>query len=369
MSMRLLFVCPDMRTGGAERHWATLIPALVRRGADARVLCLAEEGALFGELTAARVPAECVRMRGRADPRGWRRALSFAEPRPDAVVSRGVSALLVGEAIARRAGAAHVVNEHTPLTPAGELLPLRAHQRLLTRLVAPRARLVIAVTARQIEPLTRLGYRRERIVVVPNGVFSGGLRPAAGREPVRESLGLADGDFAVLCVANLRPEKGVGVFIRAVAAARRSQPRIRGFVAGEGRERERLARLADGAGVELLGVRDDVPDLMLAADAVALTSEAEALPMSVLEAMALARPVVAADVGGILEAVVDRETGLVVPAADAESAQRALVELAADPERACGLGAAARERQRKRFDGEAMVDGYLRALERVARGG
>jgi glycosyltransferase involved in cell wall biosynthesis len=366
MSMRMLFVCPDMRTGGAERHWATLIPALKRRGVDARVLCLAEEGALFGELAAAGVPAECIRMRGRADPRAWRRALSLARPRPDAVVSRGVSALLVGEAIALRSRAPHVVNEHTPLTPAGELLPLRPHQRPLTRLVAPRVRLVIAVTARQVEPLTRLGYRRDRIVVVPNGVFSGALRPAAEREPARQSLGLEDGDFAVLCVANLRPEKGVDVFIRSVAEARRSQPRIRGLVAGEGRERERLAALADGAGVELLGVRDDIPDLMLAADAVALTSEAEALPMSVLEAMALGRPLVAADVGGILEAVADGETGLVVPAGDAAGAGRALVTLAANPEYAAGLGAAARERQRERFDGEAMVDGYLRALERVA---
>ncbi|MBD0283059.1 MAG: glycosyltransferase, partial [Thermoleophilaceae bacterium] len=55
--MRLLFVCPDMRTGGAERHWATLVPALARRGADTRVLCLTEEGGLFPELIRAAVPA------------------------------------------------------------------------------------------------------------------------------------------------------------------------------------------------------------------------------------------------------------------------------------------------------------------------
>ena len=81
--MRLLFVCPDMRTGGAERHWATLAPALAARGADVRVLCLTEEGGLFGELTAAGLPAACIRMKARIDPRGWRRALAFAEPRPD----------------------------------------------------------------------------------------------------------------------------------------------------------------------------------------------------------------------------------------------------------------------------------------------
>jgi glycosyltransferase involved in cell wall biosynthesis len=120
--------------------------------------------------------------------------------------------------------------------------------------------------------------------------------------------------------------------------------------------------------VELLGSRGDVPDLLGACDALALLSEAEALPMSILEAMALARPVVATDVGGIPEAVADGETGLVVAAGDTAAAAAALAALAANPARARAMGERGRARQRERFDGEAMVDGYLRALERVAGG-
>jgi glycosyltransferase involved in cell wall biosynthesis len=360
--MRLLFVCPDMRTGGAERHWATLTPALARRGADVRVLCLAHEGGLFPELARAGVPATCLHMRRRLDARGWRRALTFAEPRPDAVVTRGVSGQIVGAAIARRALAPHVLNEHTPLTPAGELLPMRRHQRLLTRLVAPRVDHVIAVTRRQIEPLVRLGYRRDRIEVIANGVFDF-ARPA---DPPPAPAG---GHFTVLYPARLEPEKGVEVFVRAVAAARRSEPSIRGLVAGDGPERARLERLAAGTGVELLGLRNDVPDLMAAADVVALTSEAEALPMSVLEAMASARPVVVTDIGGVAEAVVDGETGRLVPAGDPDGVARALLELAGDRARVRRMGAAARARQRRLFDGERMVDRYEEALARIAGGG
>jgi glycosyltransferase involved in cell wall biosynthesis len=356
--VRLLFVCPDMRTGGAERHWATLIPALARRGADVRVLCLAEEGGLFGELVAARVPAVCIRMRRRSDPRAWRRALDFANPRPDVVISRGVSGQFVGEAMARRARAAHVLNEHTPLTPAGDLLPMRRHQLLLTRVVAPRLDRVIAVTTRQIAPLARLGYRSERIEVISNGVFES-ARPAAAPRHGE--------DFTVLCAARLEPEKGVGVFIRAVAAARRSRPKIRGLVAGDGPERGRLERLAAGSGVELLGVREDVGELMAAADAVALTSEAEALPMSVLEAMAAARPVIATDIGGTAEAVVQGETGLLVRPGDADAAAGALLELASDRERARRMGEAGRVRQRELFDGESMVERYERTFAGAAR--
>jgi glycosyltransferase involved in cell wall biosynthesis len=366
--MRLLFLCPDMHRGGAERQWATLIPALARRGAEVRLVCLYDDGPLFHEVRAAGVAAECLWLRGPNDLRGLRRVLAEANGRPGAVVTRTVSPQLVGQAVARRAGAAHVFNEHTPLTADGELLAMRPRQRLLTRLVAPHLHRVITVSERQAAPLARLGYKRDRIVTVPNGVFAGEVGGGADRGAVRASLGLDDGEFAVLCVANLRPEKGVDAFAEAVARARADGRRtLRGLVAGDGPERERLERLvARLDGVELLGSRGDVPDLMGACDAVALLSEAEALPMSVLEAMALGRPVVTSDVGGASEAVADGETGNVVPPGDTAAAASALATLAADPDRARAMGERGRARQRERFDGKTMVDGYWRALEEVA---
>jgi glycosyltransferase involved in cell wall biosynthesis len=365
--MRLLFVAADMHRGGAERHWATLIPALARRGAEVRLLCLNDEGPLFEDLRAAGVPAACVHLGGRADARGLRRALAEAKARPGAVITRGVSPQLVGEAIARRAGAAHVLNEHTPLTPDGELLPLRPHQHRLTKLVAPRVDRVIAVSERQAAPLQRLGYRADRIVTVPNGLFDADVAVLADPASKRRELGLEDAEFAVLCVANLRPEKGVEAFVEAVSRARRQVPRLRGLVAGDGPERGALERLvADREGVELLGSRGDVPELIAACDALCLLSEAEALPISILEAMALARPVVTSDVGGTSEAVAHAETGLVVAPRETDAAAGALARLAAQPDWARQLGERGRARQRERYSGEVMVDGYERALREVA---
>jgi glycosyltransferase involved in cell wall biosynthesis len=368
--MRLLFVCPDMRTGGTERHWATLIPELHDRGEAVMLVTMSAAGPFFDEVVARGVPAENLRLRRRTDPRALRRALSLAAAfEPDAVVSRGVSGQLVGEAIARRTrrrpgtSAVHVMNEHTPLTPAGRLVAPRPHQRALTRLVSRAVDAVVAVTQRQVPPLEALGYPRGRIDVVPNGLFE---RDVQGVEPSPE---LDSDGFAALCVAGLRPEKRVDLFIEAVGAARRENPAIRGYVAGEGPERERLERLAQGSGVQLLGVRRDVLELVRAADAICLPSEAEALPMSILEAMALERPVVATDVGGTAEEVVHGETGYLVTAGDAEPIRRALLELAGDPERARAMGAAGRRRQRELFTGEAMVDGYLRAFEEAIRHG
>jgi glycosyltransferase involved in cell wall biosynthesis len=354
--VRLLFVCPDMRTGGAERHWATLIPELHDRGIAVKLLALADTGPFFEDVAARGVAAECLGLHRHTNPRAIRRTLAAgAGFEPDAVVTRGVSGQLVGEAIARRSQAVHVMNEHTPLRPDGRLVAPRPHQRALTRLVARRVDRVVAVTQRQVPPLEGLGYRG-RIDVVPNGVFE---RDVHG---VDDSAELADG-FSVLCVSGLRAEKRVDVFIDAVAAARRTNPEIRGYVAGDGSERERLERLADGSGVTLLGVRRDVLELIRGANVLCLPSEAEALPMSILEAMALERPVVATNVGGVAEQVVDGETGHLVPASDPEAVGRALVALAADPERAREMGAAGRRRQRERFGGEAMVDEYVRVFE------
>jgi glycosyltransferase involved in cell wall biosynthesis len=363
--MRLLFVCPDMHRGGAERHWATLIPALARRGAEVRLVCLYDEGPLFAEVRAAGVPAKCL---GPSGPAAAGRALREAGGRPNAVITRTVSPQLVGQAIARRVGARHVFNEHTPLTADGELIAMRPRQKLLTRLVAPQVDLVIAVSARQAAPLERLGYRPDRIRTVPNGVFPREVETTIERAVMRSSLGLGERDFAVLCLANLRPEKGAAALAEAVAKARVEGAReLRGLIAGDGPERDRLERLVAGLdGVELLGSRGDVPDLLGACDALALLSEAEALPMSILEAMAMARPVVATDVGGIPEAVADGETGIVVPPRDTAAAARALATLAANPARAQAMGERGRARQRERFDGEAMVEGYWRALVGVA---
>ena len=365
--MRLLFVAADMHRGGAERHWATLIPALAGRGVDVRLLCLNDEGPLFGELRGAGVPAACAHLGGRADAGGLRRALAEAGGRPGAVVTRGVSPQLVGEAIALRAGAAHVLNEHTPLNPEGELLPMRPHQRLLTRLVAPRVDRVIAVSERQTAPLQRLGYRGERIVTVPNGLFEADVTVHADPTATRRDLRVIGGEFAVICVANLRPEKGVGAFVEAIWRAREQEPRLRGFVAGDGPQRAGPGAAGGGtrgSGAARLARRRSRPDRSLR----------RALPAERGRSAADQHP--RGDGPGAAGG--DHRRGRHGRGGRARrrpawwcrpatrGAAAALARLAARTEWARELGEAGRARQRERFAGEAMVEGYEDALAEVA---
>ena len=360
---RILFVCSELIVGGAERQWSLLIPRL-RPRFEVEVLTLVGQGPFFDQLRQEDVPVVCAQMRRRTDVRGWRRALDSSRFRPDLVVTQSINADVVGNVIASRAGAAHLMNAHFNVGPGA---PTSRYRDLLARLVAMRADGVIAVTSAQVPRLLGLGYRRETIRIVANGVPN--PTPAEQPHAVREALGIAPDDFMVLLVATLRPEKNPDLFVSAVRQANAADPRVRGVVAGGGSELGHVRKIAGDDGVvQALGQRHDVVELLAAADVVCLSSDAEGVPMVLLEAMALGKPVVATDVGGVSEAVEDGVNGVIVPLRDAGAFADAVAGLAADGEQARRMGVRSLERYREHFGVERMVEGYARVFERVLSG-
>jgi glycosyltransferase involved in cell wall biosynthesis len=145
--------------------------------------------------------------------------------------------------------------------------------------------------------------------------------PCGHGAEVRASLGIQDGDFVAIVVANLRLVKRVHLFVEAVASANRGTSRTKGLVAGGGPQLNTLRRAAGerGSEITILGERDHIADLMTASDVVCLTSSTESTPIALIEAMALAWPVIAPAVGGVAEVVEDGETGILLPTLDAVS--------------------------------------------------
>jgi glycosyltransferase involved in cell wall biosynthesis len=356
---RVLFLYTTLAVGGSERQLAHLVPALSARGFAPEVATLRHRGRHYDELLAAGIPTTFVDMRSRTDIPGLVRGYRLWRRRPHIVFTSSVDAQVIGQAVAARAGARHVTAEH-----GGMGIPRSLHRRLLTRFVAPRVDRVIAVSATQVEELAALGYSRERITVIPNGTPR--PSPDRSRQEVRAELGLESDDVVALFLATLRPEKRVELFVEGVLQARRQEPRLRAVVAGGGAGLEALRRLASATpeAVLVLGERSDVADLLEASDLLCVTSSFEGLPMSVLEAMALGRPVVAMRVGGLVEVVNDGRTGRLVPPGDVEAFARALVEIAREPPAVRrALGEAARADFERGYTLERMVDRYAELLE------
>lgn len=357
---RVLFLYSSLGVGGAERQLALLVPRLVEHGIEPLVATLRIAGRNFEELRDRGVWTFHARMRSRTDARGAFRAYRLWRVAPSVVFTHSTDAHVVGHAIALRAHAPHVTAEH-----GGPGIRRRVHHSIASRLVSPGVERVVSVSPSQRHDLLRLGYRDEAIRTIPNGLPE--IAPTRSSSDVRGEIGLAQDDFVAILVAALRPEKRADRFVDAVTLANARNPRIRGVVVGGGpllaavREQAR----ATGGSVLVIGERADAPDLMAAADAVCLTSDVEGLPMTALEAMALARPVVATDVGGLSEAVLPGDTGLLVPR-DARALAQALLELAADPGRQDAMGRAGYDRFRSLFTLDRMTDAYVDLLREVA---
>jgi glycosyltransferase involved in cell wall biosynthesis len=135
---------------------------------------------------------------------------------------------------------------------------------------------------------------------------------------------------------------------------RRRVPELRVLVVGEGEERAKLealiAELELGGIVTLLGRRTDVPDLLRAFDVAVCSSDFEGTPLSILEYMEAALPVVATSVGGVPDLIEDGLNGLLVPARDPAALADATVGLLTEPARAEAMGRRGRDRRRSEFD-------------------
>jgi glycosyltransferase involved in cell wall biosynthesis len=245
--------------------------------------------------------------------------------------------------------------------------PLRG-SFLLDRVVARALDRVIAVSgaARQFL-VARKGYPADKIVVVPNGRDLSVFAPGLHRAETRKALDADDAVPLVGVVARLDAQKGHVHLLSAWPAVLREFPTARLLVVGDGplagALRDQAAALGIARHVSFLGFRSDVPRLLDAIDVLALPSLYEGMPLTVIEASAMAKPVVATAVDGTVEVVRDGVTGALVPPADHLALARALLRVLGDRDRAARMGRAGRSHVLDRFS----IDRHVETTARVYR--
>jgi len=352
--MRVLHVDPERAWGGGEVQVLALVRELAARGHVSTVA--AHPG---GPLARAAAAAARVVPLGIVNHFDVRAALALRR----LVAAFDVVHFHTARAHAlapfcRGRGARLVVTRRMDYVPAGGPYVRFLYNRAVDA--------VIAISEGVRAALVRVGVRAERIRVVPSGIDAGAfVAPPEARAAVRREWRLGDDDVAVVVVGALEARKGHAVLLAAAAALAPAGLGLRYVFCGEGRQAEALVRAAaalDGT-VELVGFRPDVAACLAAADVVALPSRQEGLGVAALEAMAAGRPVVASRVGGLAEAIVPEETGLLVPPGDPTALATALARLARDPGLRARLGAAGRARVRARYTTARMAEGTLACYE------
>ena len=342
-------------TGGAERLAAVVAMKLDPARFES-VLCASrqtDEPLLDRELEEAGIGVLALGRRSTLDLLAWRPLVSLLRDGVDVVHTHMFGSNVWGTVLGRLSGVPVVVaHEHTW---SFQGRPLR---RFLDReLVARWADVFVAVSGEDRRKMIEVeGVDPAKIRLIPNGIPS--PENGAGAD-VRTELGIEPGAPVLGVVCELRAQKALEVLFEAAALLLAEFPTLKVLVAGDGPERARLEEGARRLGVAntvlFLGIRRDVPAVLAAVDVAVLSSDYEGSPLSVMEYMAAAKPVVSTRVGGVPELVAEDVHGLLVEPRDPEALAEAVARLLRDPALAKRLGAVGRKRQQREFSLEAMV--------------
>ena len=217
--------------------------------------------------------------------------------------------------------------------------------------------------------LARGDATAEKLSVVHNGIPEPKRGTPVDAKAIRSSLGIKDERPLVVCAARLEPEKDIPTLIRAMEIVRHTLPQIACAIAGDGSQKALLECEIEARGlagtVSLLGFQADIHSLIHACDLFVLPSLAEPFGLAILEAMALAKPVIATRVGGPLEIILDHTTGLLVPPSDPRALAAAMATLASNRGLASQMGGTGRARFCRKFTAGRMADSILEIYSRI----
>jgi glycosyltransferase involved in cell wall biosynthesis len=368
------FIVNNFNVGGLEKVVIDLVNHLDRNRFDVSVVCVDGHGTLFDRLRldegACLVLDKSHSMHtpvGTFDPKTlWRMRSFFARRDVSVIHAHNVGPLVFG-GLASRLGLRRptvVYSEHNQIYSAG-----RSGRRKFIFYVRL-ADHVVAVSHDLRRTLVSKVHPTVPVRVIHNGIDGTQFSMTSGEE-VRRELGIGEEDILIGSGVVLSKQKGMPYLLRAAKGVIAREPRARFVVAGDGPLRKDLERSAAHLGLgdrfRFLGYRSDMPRVISAFDIYVLPSLWEGLPLALLEAMAMGKPIVATEVGGNPEVVQDGVNGFIVPRRDAASLQDALIRICRDDLFRRRAQRVNRSRFESDFSLTAMVNAHERLYEEVAK--
>jgi glycosyltransferase involved in cell wall biosynthesis len=360
--VRVLHVVATSQRRGAEIFAVDLVQALDGMGIAQRVAILRSNGS---DSIAYRAPAQPLGGGGLERVIALRRLVRRL--RPHVIQAHG------GEAMkASVLASVSVPIVYRRIGGAPPALRRGWRRRAFRHLVGRTARVIAVAEAVRGESISLLRVPPSHVVTIPNGVDPDRLAARRDRSAMRAELGIDSAAPVFVSIAALTWEKDPLAHLRAGASVLRSLPQAVHLFVGDGPMRSRLKREVSSLGlddrIQILGIRSDVPDLLMMADALLFASRPdgmEGMPAAVIEAGMMRTPSAAYDVAGVGEVVLDGTTGRLVPWGQEEALSAALLDLLRDDFTRKGMGEAARTRCLTRFSIDHIAARYLDVYREV----
>lgn len=368
--IRVMFVVPCFGYGGLEQVILNLARELDRSKFKPYFCSLVRpEPDIFADLAALDLPSHIIEKgEGIRPSLPFRLGRLFRNERIALVNSHDVGATLYAAPAARLAFAGKVVHtDHSQILAKSEHIGV---YRFIWRHMVDYS----VTVSRDLEDhfISRLRVRPELIETIPNGIdterFSGG----GATEALRAELGIGAAEQVVGSIGRLTRQKGMEILIRAFRIILDRRPDTRLVIVGDGDLKMKLQALALELGIServvFTGIRKDIPDLLRLFDVFVLASLWEGQPITIIEAMAAGRPIVATDAGGNAEILGGGGFGRIVPKDDPAALAATITGLLADRAGARDLGARARMHAEASLSAKAMARRYETVFESVAGG-
>ncbi len=359
---RILFLIHSLGLGGAERIVVDFAKNLDPARYEVHVCTMSDSLDIAGELIDSRVRLHVLRKRGRFDlALVLRLAYLMRRLRPDILSMHCRNAFHFGTPASLLAGIPiRIATEHSVGLGGSRVL-----NRLAYRLSVYTWTATVAVSDYLKDVMNKTwSIPSKRIQVIHNGVDFSRIPDMSHQQLLRQLLNLPHDACIVGNVSTLRKEKGLKEFLDVAAALLASGVDAHFVIIGGGDLLDELQQHASDVGVRerthFLGPRNDAPQLMAGFDVFLCTSEVETFGLAIVEAMYMAVPVVAFDVGSLREVVVDGENGFIVSRGDSAGAAARVASLLMSKELRETIGLSASTTAEEKFSVQRMIRGYER---------
>lgn len=356
-TIKVVFLITDLLIGGAERALTRTAVGLSKHGYNVSVAYLYEAAPMAEVLKNAGVSVINLKMRNKFNVTAfWRFYRLLRYEQPQILHTYMFHADLMGRLVGRLAGVPIIISSRRNINIGGQL------REVINRFTVRLSDVTTAVCdqVRKTE-IKQAGVEPERVVRIYNGVEIEKFQQVEKNEiaNLKQALSISPDDMVLGMVSSFREQKGYSFLIQAMVEIISAFPRVKLLLVGDGVLREHIEKIVKTAGltnaVIFTGIRRGIPDILSAMDIFVLSSLWEGMPNVVLEAMAAGLPVIATSVGGIPEAVIDGQTGLLVPPGNTGALAKAVIDLLNNPERASEMGLAGKKRADEFFSVSAMI--------------